>query len=261
MPKLIVDPTNPVFEDPLLVKLIFECAKRVRVHSDGTDGLNVGEFYLAETETETFGLKKTQGGILRRAVERLRREQIIELIENRRGNKNAKIYLFVGTESIYLDLEIENRIENKQRTEQRETKRDKHVQQVPDVQHVDNAKHEERVNMFINYLEDLPDSDVDKFYLKYNGEKSDFRRKGKEMALWYANLPPARQKKYSSPSLTLQKALAKDFGVITAEEKADKEDEIRFLKKMEEIGPFDPAEVWKAKEWYENENKKHTARA
>jgi hypothetical protein len=122
-----------LLKNPLLFAVLFDCSRRARRIKEACriTKLEQGEFFISETETEKFGLKKTQSGILRRCIQNLLSLKIVEKIENKTGNKNCSVYRLIDLSSFmpYFENEEQNReqIENKQRTdrEQIETKEER----------------------------------------------------------------------------------------------------------------------------------------
>jgi len=77
-------------ENPLLYVIVHEAAKRARKTDGVGDDLKKDEFYFSQTEYKRFGLRKSQHGILARAIKKAVELKIFEKIGNQIGNKKRK---------------------------------------------------------------------------------------------------------------------------------------------------------------------------
>jgi len=96
-----------LIRNPLRLAVLSLCAIRVRWSESIPDNLDVGEFYLAETEFYKFGLKKSQQGKLRRVIQDLIKTKFIEKVENKTGSQRASIYRFKNEDVFDVNIPYE----------------------------------------------------------------------------------------------------------------------------------------------------------
>ncbi len=79
--------------NPLHVRILLYIAiKARRTKARSIEGVDQGEFFLSETQYETFGLKKGQKWQINRAITKLIQARFIEKVEGKKGSKWWYVY-------------------------------------------------------------------------------------------------------------------------------------------------------------------------
>lgn len=107
-------------QDGLFLKIIIIAQCRASRKTNTMTGLNECEFYLSQTETDVFGLHKTQQGKLRRALEKLILKKIFKKIDSKTGNKNSSVYAFNKGFMDFIDFVVDSETDNKQITDRQQ---------------------------------------------------------------------------------------------------------------------------------------------
>jgi hypothetical protein len=110
---------NWLISEPLMLSVLFVCARRARksIEPHPTLGLQQWEFLISQTETKVFGLKKTQHGILYRAINQLVKLKFIEKTGKQTGNANSAIYRYNKGNPITFGMQTGNGIDSEQVTD------------------------------------------------------------------------------------------------------------------------------------------------
>jgi hypothetical protein len=107
--------------DGLYWKIVLTAYQRASRINNKITGLDKGEFYLSETETEKFGLKKTQHGKIRRSIMKLICIKLISKTGNKTGNNNSCVYSVNKGFMDFMDYSTGSKNKNKQGTDREQT--------------------------------------------------------------------------------------------------------------------------------------------
>lgn len=121
----IVDPRvgfcNWILRDPLALRVLLVCAFRTWLHKEPEKrfGLEYGEFSISKTETDLFGLKRTQQGKLDRSIKKMTHLGYISKTGKRIDNNRTTIYRYESNRIIFPLMK--NRQQNDQQINSRQT--------------------------------------------------------------------------------------------------------------------------------------------